>query len=454
MSNIRSRNIKDINDDVEKFKDEISENENEVKSKINSLNTILDDSVKKADGQVNGIISELNYKSKKNQEKCNRNIESASTHLEDSIRIFKNDISKVKSAYQKSLILLGVSFVLLLIHSILIPIYPSINITIYSIPVTQILITVMILLILLKIYRNANINTKLDLTKLDETKGTFKSLGLSSIESNISIQKFADVKPYINSTKEVLSSFVLIAGEMVPLINRVYGEINLLVKYEQLVNSFISAMEYYNLKEDVEYFNQITGQVPPDVRIKDNKNSWESIIAEKISNKIKQEGIEASEGIILLLYKEHNGLNTISLFRNIRDSNSELGYLAQILISSKKLVDMPNLANHNQNDIVAILKIIDIFDISEINKILSKSIRLLDYLHAYVEFLERNEINFHFIPDIAFTITETDETDDKFEEQVMKLSYKIGKKVLSKNFDLGEFLDGFVRASLSIKFHD
>lgn len=454
MNNIPSRNINEINDDVEKFKDKISENESEVKSEINSLNTILDDSVKNADEQINGIISELNYKTKKNQDKHNSNIESASAHLEDSIRIFKNDISKVKFAYQKSLILLGVSFVLLLIHSIFIPIYPSINITIYSIPITQILITTMILLILLKIYRNANIDTKLDLIKLDKNKGSFKSLEMPSIESDISIQKYASVKPHLNSMKDVLSSFVLIAGEMIPLIKQVYGEINLLVKYEQLVNNFIAAMEYYNLTNDVEYFNQITRQVPPNVRLNDNKKRWEYIIAEKISKKIKQEGIEVSEDIILLLYKEHNGLNTISLFRNIRDSNSELGYLAQILISSEKLVDMPNLTNHNQNDIVAILKIIDIFDISEINKILSKSIRLLDYLHAYVEFLERNEINFHFIPDIAFTITETDETDDKFEEHVMTLSYKIGKKVLSENFDLGEFLDGFVRASLSIKFHD
>ena len=454
MSNILPRNIKDINDDVEKFQYKISENEDEVKSEINSLNAILDDSVKNADEQINGIISELNYKTKKNQEKCNSNIESASTHLEDSIRIFKNDISKVKSAYQKSLILLGVSFIVLLIHSILIPIYPSINITIYSIPVTQILITIMILLVLLKIYRNANIKTKLDLTKLDENKGSLKSSEMLPIESNISIQKFASVKPHLNSMKDVLSSFVLIAGETVPLIKQVYGEINLLVKYEQLVNNFKSAMEYYNLTNDIEYFNQITGQVPPDVRLKDNKNIWEHIIAEKISKKINQEGIETSEDIILLLYNEHNGLNTTSLFRKIQNSNSDLGYLAQILISSDKLVDMPNLANHNQKDIVAILKIIDIFVISEINKIFSKSIRLLDYLHAYIEFLKINEININFIPDITFILTENDETYDKFEEQVMALSYKVGKKVLSENSDLGKFLDGFVRASLSIKFHD
>ena len=454
MSNIQSRNIKDISDDVERFKDKISENKDEVKSKIDSLNTILDDSVKNADYQIKGIISELNFKNKKNQDKYNSNIESAATHLEDSIRILKDDISEVKSAYKKSLILLCVSFVLLLSHSILIPIYPSINITIYSIPITQISITVIVLLILLNIYRNANIKIKLDLTKLDENKSSLKSSEMPPIESNIPIQKFGSVKPHLTSIKDVLSSFVLIAGDTVPLVKQVYGEINLLVKYEQSVNNFIAAMEYYNLTNNVEYFNQISGQVPPDVRLKNDKNIWEGIIAEKISKKIKQDGIEVSEDIILLLYYEHNGLNTKSLFRKIRDSNSELGCLAQVLISSNKLVDMPNLTNHNQKDIVAILAIIDIFAISEINKILSKSIRLLDYLHAYVEFLEINKINVHFIPDIAFTITETDGIGDKFEEQVMALSYKIGKKVLSENSNLGKFLDGFVRASLSIKFHD
>lgn len=106
-------------------------------------------------------------------------------------------------------------------------------------------------------------------------------------------------------------------------------------------------------------------------------------------------------------------------------------------------------------DIITVLKSVDSFDISRINDIISLSLRQLDYLKSYIDFLDKNGVYPNFKPDIQFIIKENEYGNSKFEYQVVKLAHKIGRKVFSQISGLNEdLIEGFARASISIKFHN
>jgi hypothetical protein len=80
--------------------------------------------------------------------------------------------------------------------------------------------------------------------------------------------------------------------------------------------------------------------------------------------------------------------------------------------------------------------------------------KTLNYLNSYVEFLVENSIDKAYEPTIGY-ITEEGDKSVSFERRVVKLAYRIGLKNFNKIDGLDEnFVDGFARASLALKFHD
>ena len=186
-----------------------------------------------------------------------------------------------------------------------------------------------------------------------------------------------------------------------------------------------------------------------------DENIWKEETTNKIITELKKKKIQISPNTIQLLFNEHCENSTTNIFRKIKDSDEERNLLAEVLIGSKKLVSPPNNLPYHVQDIDAILKTADSFDLSKINSILPKSIRSLDYLKSYLEFLYNNGINPGISASIKLVIEQEDREEIEFDRKIINLCYKIGKEIFQNEHSLSpEFRDGFARASITIKFHN
>lgn len=244
---------------------------------------------------------------------------------------------------------------------------------------------------------------------------------------------------------------------------------NLLINRRQLLKSFKLCLEFYKIIEDNKFFEEIGKYVSLDIYIKNDKNMWEEITAGKICSVCSQINMQEtgqkfifSENLLLLLYYEYNGEPTTSTFNKISHSEQEIQLLATVLIHSEKLTKSndyeyksKNIAayNYKDEDIAAIIKQIKPFSLSSINDVLSDSFLTLKYLKSYVEFLTDNDIKISYEPTIEYIINKS--KDISFEKRVVNLAYNLGLDNFKKINDLSEdFIDGFARASVTLKFHD
>lgn len=443
-----------IKNEIESLKTKAANNAQNFAGEIESTPNVLDETIS---GLNEYILDLYNKKNKELYETYKQQQNKFNQNLEVAIKNHHENRMKLKSAYDKNQKFLFVLSIAMLLSIFLPNVYPQLNSAIYSIQISQ-LIPCMIMfagiLIISEKYNDAYKKSKFDEPHLRENKDIIIQAKPSSTDLNKLTQKTKPLNTHFKSIADIIDTCYMLADEFVPVINKTYGAINTVVNRKQRVKSFIATMEYYNLllsyKNGVYSITQLTKHL----NSLTNENEWNNTISEEISISLKKEGFGPSPDIILMLYKEHSGTDTRSIYRLIKESDDELCALSNVLIYSQRLVDMPNSDSHNPEDIIPILKLIDDFNISEINKILSKVIRLLGYLNSYVEFLVKNGIDTTFNPNIAFIVAEINDIDDKFEKQIIDLSYKIGYEALSKQYKLDELLDGFVNVSISIKFHD
>lgn len=230
---------------------------------------------------------------------------------------------------------------------------------------------------------------------------------------------------------------------------------NILSQFENQANDFKVVLDHYNLQIKPDFFKEIRRFVPPKDQICDNENIWHESIINELVSEIKKNNTRVSPKTLTLLFNDNYGIDTTNIFREIKGSDLERTCLAEILINSKRLVASPSALNYQISDIDAVLKSIDSFDLSKINGVLSKSIRSLDYLKSYVEFLEKNNINSEISPSIRFLIEKDEGALIPYDQQIINLCYKLGTMVFEKETSLSSnFKDGFVRASITMKFHN
>jgi len=443
-----------IENDIQDLKTKATNNTQNLAEEIESTPNVLDKTIS---GLNKYILDSYNKQNTELYEAYNRQQNKFNQNLRVTIKNHHENRMILKSAYdknQKSLFVLSIAIFL----SIFLPnVYPPLNLTIYSIQISQLIPCVIMfagIIIISEKYNDAYKKSKFDEMQLSKNKDTLIKASPTSTDLNEFTQKTQPLNTHFKSIAGIIDTCYILADEFVPFINKTYGAINTVVNRKQRVNAFVAAMEYYNLSPNFENGVCSITQLTKHLSSLTNENEWNNIIYKEISISIDKEGFGPSPNIILMLYEEHSGTNTRSIYRSIKESDDELFALSNVLINSQRLVDMPNLDSYNSEDIISILKLIDDFNISEINKILSKVIRLLGYLNSYVEFLVKNGINTNFTPNIAFIVAETNDIDENLEKQIIELSYKIGCEALSKQYKLAELLDGFTNASISIKFHD
>lgn len=241
---------------------------------------------------------------------------------------------------------------------------------------------------------------------------------------------------------------------------------NFLINRRQLLKSFNLCLEFYKIIEDNKFFEEIVKYVSLGIYIENDKNLWEEITAREICSQINIQKTGQkfifSENLLLLLYYEYNGEPTTSAFNKIIHSENEIQILARVLIHSQKLTKSSDYEyksknisayNYKNEDIAAIIKQVNPFSLSSINDVLSDSFLTLKYLKSYIEFLVDNDIKISCEPNIEYIIDKS--KDISFEKRMINLAYNLGFDNFNKIDGLSEdFIDGFARASVTLKFHD
>jgi hypothetical protein len=441
---------KDANNIVNEISKEKSNTENALKNLIDKIELTFEDAKKQTDKGV----SELNAKRIDLEKLVDFKLGLASNVVKKSVNILKDNNEWVRAEFRKSLAAPLVALALVLLYKSEISYLLWIDYAVKGIPVVLAIIVFLALCFVYNSLKKINEKFLVNLEDLEKTLNDLKRTGPEIEEINISEQKFEETRPFLKSVRGILEILIFSAGKSVPFIKQAFDQLTLLAKFGEKVDNFELALNYYGLLQDKAFFARLREFASPKDYLINDERVLEDGIIEKIIERFENQGINLSKSIILLLYHEYNGLGTEKIFRTIKRDNEELDSLAKVLIDSKRIWQPSYNLTYRTEDIVAILKKVG-FNLSNINYVLSRSLRLLDYINSYTEFLDNNGINPNFKVSIEFIINELEDGNDEFEYQVVSLAYKIGMRVFSEIPTLDkDFIEGFARASISIKFHN
>lgn len=456
-SKIEPRSIEDIKKEANNLVYELSNEKSNTETAVEDLITKIDGAFEDAQKQTESGVSELNTKRIDLENTVKSKIGLASDSVKTSINILKHTYDWVRADYRKSLAV-TLSALIFIEFVILIPNFPWLDYVVYGLPILKIFIVVLGFLVVCFAYnvlRRINETFLVSFENLEKMTEHLHKTESTIEEINFSHQKFNDTRPFLKSVRGILEILIFSAGKSVPFIRQTFDELTLLAKFGEKVQNFELALNYYGLLKESVFFARLSESAPSRAHIINDENIWQDYILENIIDKFTKNGKNLSKEIILLLYREHNGLETGNIFKKMKRNDEDLNNLAKVLIESNNLVEPPYNVVYRSEDIVPVLKKVERFNLSEINNLLSTSLRQLDYINSYNEFLVKNDIEPNFKPSIEFIINEFQNKNDDFESQIISLVYIIGKRVFSNIPSLDkDFAEGFARASISIKFHN
>lgn len=427
------KGAEEIRKDLESIKKEIGNRKNQSDKEAKEFLIDLDASISKK-------VSEIENQKRELESKIKQNFDKAYGAGKKFVGAFKNYHKIMMSVFRGILIaffLSVISVILLVFHG-----------NVFSI--ISIIFSVIIFFVF---YRKIVKITKFGTKEMEDAVkifGTSPSLRDFKIPQRIQTEKTSRLA----KLRQVFGGLLVSVGKFIPGIDTAYVELTLLAKFQKNVKEFESTLEYYNIKliSDPHFFENLKKYAPAGVRIIDDESFWEKAIVEKITSELKRDQRDISNDVIKLLYKEHNGRNTRSIFRTIREDKKALKNLASLLFRSERLTKAPGTLSYDPEDVSTLLKSVEDFDLSQVNNLLSKTIRQLGYIRSYKDYLEMNGIRVDFNPTLRFTLEKVDSNISSFEGQIIDLCYKFGlicfKKITSK-----ELSEGFARASISIKFN-
>jgi hypothetical protein len=448
--------INNIADQKEKVVANIVELVDDIEHTYDGALTELSKQAEELDGKRVELVKTLDEKKQE-----------ISGHLDDSIETFNQNYLWAKTEYPKSLILhIFLAIFLLFGYD---PIAPSLLLYISSLLALEVItqnvgsitfVLKMILFLALSYYVCRSFQSLLNLQntarlKIFQKSDQIKLTDFSVQEIPTPETKHLNFKSILTATKGVSEDFILQLGKLSPFISGIFNELNCLAKYQKMVDSFEMAMSYYKVVGNRQFFSQLRKHAPADTKIVDNEEVWQDCIVDAIGNELMREGPQVTRNAIMLLYREHNGLDTNSIFRELQASDSDLYSLSNVLIHSNRLTPLPKDLSYQPRDIYPVLKTIDSFNLQSLNEVLARSLRIYGYLVSYLNFLSSNNIETNYTPTIEYVVTESMTSSNKFEQTVIALAYKIGKEIFQKEDELTkEFIDGFARASVTIKYHN
>lgn len=363
MQDYQTISLDDINKEKESSIKEIKQNKTNLEKEISNVVDKLDDT-----------LEEL-------EKSYNSNLESVSKSLKKSVNIFGDKAKKIKEGFLGVYVIIIIIVIYLVIE--IISNYNGIsvlsNISVLSYSLTQILslsvpsiALILILGLVFKVYKN--IRSIDNSSEINEEINNIDKNIVSVLDIPHYPLKIEVEKSFFEEKKAILCSIISSVGKVIPVVENIYDEVNLLVEYQQIVNDFESCLEFYNLVEDNESIKKIGTYAPADAHILNDKDLWKKIVAQKIVSQLNMQKIGQkftfSENILLLLYAEHNDEQSTSVFREMVGSDNEIQMLALILIYSQKLTKS-NDCEYKKEDIAAIIRNIDSFSLSNVNNILS-----------------------------------------------------------------------------------
>jgi len=430
------RGEEEIRKELESLKGEIkeakTESEKEAKDFLTDLNDTIDEKVSEIESQKNVLESEI-------KGHYDRALE-AGKQFYDTLEKYNK---KVVNTFRFVLFAFFLSVI-----SVILLIYAITNL----IRDYAIILGGLVAFIFLIFYWRVSEFTKISLEKI---KDTIKIFGTSPSIRDIKATNITrEKKSKLDKLGNTLGGFLALIGKTVLGLDKWFNEYTLLVKYRRKVKEFESTLDYYNLKtSNPDLLSDIGKSAPAKAEIVDDPSYWEDIIVEKIIEDLPRDLYEISNETIYILYKEHYGEDTRSIFRKIKEDEKALKSLASILFSSGRLTRPPGTLSYDVEDVCVLIKNVEHFDFSQINNLLSKALRQLDYVQSYKDFLEKNGIKTNSKPTIKFVLEKVDNSTNSFEEQVIDLAYKFGLDCYGHILQSKELVDGFARASVSIKFN-
>lgn len=463
-----TKGIKDFEEDVDALINDVANKENQTESTISNLLDNVDETFQDAEQKIDTSIEEINNKSNIIEQNVKKNLGSAVNSLNRSKIQFDNNYAWYKNHFQNNL---SSQLILLLIIAICYDaafswIYnfiglPFSGFQLFSYSVIPSIFFIVKLIWIISIF-NAILNCLNELTdkmNIDNKDLETEKERLAKIDPtigaiDISKHYFSRTKPLFWTAKNTFESLLVSVGKTSSTISLVYGQLTLMTKYGKIVDDFKFSLMFYRIPIDEQFFKELKERVPAQAQIIDDENSWKEYIIERIAN-FGFKKVELSKHIITLLYDEYNGLNSNAIYRSILELPEEQTKLAQILISSKRLIQTTHHTDYSLEDITQLLTKQDTFNLSDLNNNLSKSLRLLDYLNSYVIFLEDNKLHVPVRPSITFLVKEEDKSHPDFEAQVINYCMNIGRSAFDYEIStLPDLSDGFTRASISIKFQN
>lgn len=455
--NPKLKTLEDIENESVELVNLISEQADKTETVLKHLIDGIDFYFKSGEQEIDLRISELNTKRIDIEKAVKLKLGSASTQIKSSIDTFKQNCTYKRANYQRALVIpVIVLLFVVFLYEKTISYIPWIGYTVYGFPVVKILTFILALHFIRNIFQNLNNSFDVNTYILEKEINDINLKNPEIKEINISHGRVDSVSPLFKNAKGVLETLVVNVGMSRPFIKQTFDSLVVFAKFKDMVRNFQLTVEYYNLLDNRNFFEQMQKIPPANVQLLDIESHWESAIITEIIQKLVGKNTNVTSDILLLLYKEYNELTTNDVFRQICNSDDETNTLAKILIDSKRLIQPPNSIIYTPQDISSVIRKVGVFDILQINNMLSESLRLFDYVNSYVEFLYKNDINPNFKLDIEFIIQKLEIEKITFEEQVVNLAYLVGNNVFSKIIspEDGELVDGFARASVSIKFHD
>ncbi|MCE8426010.1 MAG: hypothetical protein J5U17_09570 [Candidatus Methanoperedens sp.] len=333
------KSVEDIELEVNNFIDKISKDKTNTENSVGKLIEEMEGSFEDAKNQTEKNVFALNNKRTDLERIATIKFNSASESLKKSIDIFRQNYDGFKIEYRNSLIVpVFILIFIVIFYDKIVNYLPAIDIKIYEISILKPLFEFLALFFVCIFYLKSMNRFNNDSEILEETKASIDKTEIAIEEVTISQQKFNDVKPFFKDAKGVIKTLVVNFGNSIPLVNQVFNLLTLLAKYGTIVKNFELALNYYGLIYDPKFFDDLGKNPPSDVQIIDNEKDWENSIAEKIINKKNRTKLPVYREIILLLYNEHNGMDTTQLYRKILESDKKINNLAKILIESKRLV--------------------------------------------------------------------------------------------------------------------
>ncbi len=431
------RTPSEIKSDLESLKDEIEEETEKANQDATHFLGDLDKTVLNIEQQNKQNVDQLNTKVKKLEDEISQSY----TTSRDGVENLLNGLSERATEYFKYTVIVFFFLVLASVY--------------YIVPNDLMRVALLIIygVVSAIVYYRVKYELGYDSQLFNETVNSLRSVSRLKSFSNPELI-YAEKVPRLKKLAQTIGSVLASVAKAVPGVDKVYAEISLVTKFERKVKEFQSALDYYNIRfeNDELFFSEIRESPPAEAKITDDEATWEALIIKKIVSEMTS-GEKATPDVVNLLHKEHNDQNTGAIFRRIKENKNSLKNLAAVLANSNKLTPASGSLTYGMDDLVEVLEEAPDFSLSEINKTISNSLHLLDYVQTYSDFLERNDLKVESKPTLKLILKNVDDNLTSFERQIISLCYIFGLSCLKTEIATKELLDGFAKASIPIKFN-